>query len=817
MKKVSKKTEVSNNRKKAKELQMKKTAKSVKPLSEREVQKLIHDLDVHQIELEMQNAELKTAMEKEEATAKKYIELYDFAPSGNFTLSKDGDIIDLNMFGASLLGKSRKRLINNRFALYISDDTKPIFNLFFIGLYKRNVKESCEVSLSVNDKPPIFVLLTGLVTEEGKECLVNLIDITERKKTEEKIISANRLYDFISQINQMLVHTSDKETLFKQVCRIATDVGKFRMAWIGLIDKKSKKVIPVTHAGEDDGYLKKIKPVSIADTPSGRGPTGTALRKGKYIVCNDIAKNPLMAPWKSLALKRGYHSSIALPIKVSGKIIGAFSLYASVVNYFNDTEIKLLDEVTRDVCYALENFEIETKRIEAEAEIRKNEKLFQAMVENSDSIIVLTDKNFKAFYRSPSTKKITGWTNEESDKIGSNELTHPDDREKVKKFMESALKNPGKLFPFSIRGKHKNGGYVELEGTAINLLNDENIRAIVTNLHDVTEKKITAEKIRENESRLVKAQAIAHIGSWEINFETNIAVWSAEACRIYGLEPDDNIQTYETFLSFIHPEDLDFVTKKVNESMANALDTSFQHRIICMDGTVRHIYSERKFEFDSTGKPIGLYGIAHDITERKIAEKVMQESEAKYRSVVENIHESLIIEDNDGKLIYANNEFTKIFGFTPDECNNLSLKDYTAPESYDEIVERHNLRLQGIPVAEEFIYKGKRKDGTELWIEARVSSIIENGKIIGTQSLERDITERKLAEEKLKKSDERYRSLIEQASDAIMISDFNGNFIDVNESLCKMFDYSKAELQRMNIADLIDAEQLKERPVNFNK
>ena len=84
MKKVSKKTEVSNNRKKAKELQMKKTAKSVKPLSEREVQKLIHDLDVHQIELEMQNAELKTAMEKEEATAKIYIELYDFAPSGNF-------------------------------------------------------------------------------------------------------------------------------------------------------------------------------------------------------------------------------------------------------------------------------------------------------------------------------------------------------------------------------------------------------------------------------------------------------------------------------------------------------------------------------------------------------------------------------------------------------------------------------------------------------------------------------------------------------------------------------------------------------------
>ena len=330
-----------------------------------------------------------------------------------------------------------------------------------------------------------------------------------------------------------------------------------------------------------------------------------------------------------------------------------------------------------------------TERKRVEAEIKKNELLFQAMVENSESIIVLTDKNFKAFYRSPSTKKITGWTNEESDEIGSYELTHPDDREKVKKFMESVLKNPGKLSPLSIRGKNKNGGYVELEGTAINLLNDNNIKAIVTNLHDVTERKMIEEKIIK--------------------------------------------------------------------------------------------------------------------------------SEAKYRRVVENIHESLIIEDNDGKLIYANSEFTKIFGFTPEEFNNLSLKDYTSKESYNEIAERHNNRINGIPVDEEFVYKGLRKDGKEIWIEARVSSLYENGKIVGTQSLERDITARKLAEEKLKKSEERYRSLIEQASDAIMLTDYNGNFIDVNESLCLMFGYTKAELVGMNISSLIEPEQLIIRPIAFEK
>ena len=111
---------------------------------ESETLKLIHELDVHQIELEMQNEELKIAKEQLEIAAEKYINLYDFAPSGYFTLSKNGDIIELNFKGANMLGKERSFLINNRFAFFVSENNRFIFNSFLDKIFEEQTKQTCE-------------------------------------------------------------------------------------------------------------------------------------------------------------------------------------------------------------------------------------------------------------------------------------------------------------------------------------------------------------------------------------------------------------------------------------------------------------------------------------------------------------------------------------------------------------------------------------------------------------------------------------------------------------------------------------------------
>ena len=108
------------------EIFLKKASKVSTQFSEAETLKLIHELEVHQVELELQNEELAVAI----ATAQDAIELFDFAPSGYFTLSKEGDIIRLNITSANMLGKQRPMLLNSRLSLFVSDDTKPIFNQF---------------------------------------------------------------------------------------------------------------------------------------------------------------------------------------------------------------------------------------------------------------------------------------------------------------------------------------------------------------------------------------------------------------------------------------------------------------------------------------------------------------------------------------------------------------------------------------------------------------------------------------------------------------------------------------------------------------
>src|SRR5450759_3169971 len=116
-----------------------------------EILKLVHELEVHQIELELINEELMLASSAAQDAAEKYTELYDFAPSDYFTLSKEGKIIELNLSGAKMLGKERSRIKNRQFDFFVSNDTKPIFNLFLEKVFNSKATESCEVILSVND------------------------------------------------------------------------------------------------------------------------------------------------------------------------------------------------------------------------------------------------------------------------------------------------------------------------------------------------------------------------------------------------------------------------------------------------------------------------------------------------------------------------------------------------------------------------------------------------------------------------------------------------------------------------------------------
>lgn len=163
-------------------------------LSETETQELIQELRLQQIERELQYDELRHAWAIAEVASEKYKELYHFAPSGYVTLSVEGNIIDINLFGSQLLGKDRSRLKHSKFGFFISDDTKPLFEHFLGKVFSSQVKEICEVSLTSDDLPPKYVHLTGIAAKSGEYCIVTIVDLTERLRMENELRESEEKY-----------------------------------------------------------------------------------------------------------------------------------------------------------------------------------------------------------------------------------------------------------------------------------------------------------------------------------------------------------------------------------------------------------------------------------------------------------------------------------------------------------------------------------------------------------------------------------------------------------------------------------------------
>jgi PAS domain S-box-containing protein len=166
----------------------KKTSGKLSNIFESETQKLIHELDVLRIELELQNDELFNSNAISQEISKKYLELYDFAPTAYFTLSKEGVIQNLNLCGAKMLGKERSELKNSSFGFFVSNNTKSAFAGFLSNIFSLKSMQTCELALLESEGAVTYIIMAGISDTGNQECYLTAIDINERKLAEEKII-----------------------------------------------------------------------------------------------------------------------------------------------------------------------------------------------------------------------------------------------------------------------------------------------------------------------------------------------------------------------------------------------------------------------------------------------------------------------------------------------------------------------------------------------------------------------------------------------------------------------------------------------------
>ena len=182
-------------------------------------------------------------------------------------------------------------------------------------------------------------------------------DITARRANENRIRRLSRLYAALSECNQAIVHCTSAEELYTAICRDVVEFGEMKMAWIGVLDEASGRVLPVASSGSGLDYLDGILISTDAADPHGRGPVGTALREDRPVWNQDFLNDPLTLPWRERARAYGWGAVAALPLHRGGRVVGAFTLYAGEVGAFDEDARRLLEEMAVDISYALDGFE----------------------------------------------------------------------------------------------------------------------------------------------------------------------------------------------------------------------------------------------------------------------------------------------------------------------------------------------------------------------------------------------------------------------------------------------------------------------------
>ncbi|MDI1249202.1 MAG: PAS domain S-box protein [Lacunisphaera sp.] len=187
-----------------------------------------------------------------------------------------------------------------------------------------------------------------------KWIVTTVTDIAERKAHEQEIDRLNRIYFVISQVNQTIVRMTSQAGLFADICRVLVEFGGFKIAWIGWLDEAAQLITPVAIAGDEHGYVPGIKISVDPAAPESHGPSGTAFREGRNCVCNDFFGDPALRPWHDRARPCGFHSSIALPLRLAGQVRGLLTVYAAEQDFFGPQEITLLEEAAGDLSFALD-------------------------------------------------------------------------------------------------------------------------------------------------------------------------------------------------------------------------------------------------------------------------------------------------------------------------------------------------------------------------------------------------------------------------------------------------------------------------------
>ncbi|MEJ0037579.1 MAG: PAS domain S-box protein [Gammaproteobacteria bacterium] len=233
-------------------------------------------------------------------------------------------------------------------------------------------------------------------------------NVKTQRRAAQKVLQRDRLYAMLSQCNQAIVHAPHADALLPEICRIACVEGSFTLAWIAWQSESGNDIRAAARHG-DTRYLDKLgTDRDVAEAVD--DPVAQCIRRGQHIVINDLRRGSSPLPWRLQARESGFGSMAAFPVRFQGRAAAALAVYAPEGDAFGIEELRLLDEVAGDLSFALDAFDREALRREAEESLRKTTHLLRTLVDASPLAIVVIGEDSRVMLWSPAAERMFGWS-----------------------------------------------------------------------------------------------------------------------------------------------------------------------------------------------------------------------------------------------------------------------------------------------------------------------------------------------------------------------------------------------------------------------
>ncbi|MDD4971216.1 MAG: PAS domain S-box protein [Paludibacter sp.] len=436
-----------------------------------------------------------------------------------------------------------------------------------------------------------------------------------------------------------------------------------------------------------------------------------------------------------------------------------------------------------------------TERTEMENALRESEAKYKTLVENShDGIMIIRDN--RILFANNTICKLLGYCVENMNLFPSVDIIHPDDRYKVLEIGERRRNQDFSTINETFKMIANDGSIKECESSSTLIEFDGQLASFFT-IHDITEQKKIREALAKSEQKYRELADFLPQTVYELDSRGNLLYMNKSGMLAFGIsEMDYGGSALDSFI----PSDRERMVENLKLTMAGKRPAPMN------DYTAVHrngktfpviIYGVPMFH---EGIPIGTRGMIVDISERKAMENALRESESKYKTLIENSQDGIFAIIND-KILFANNTFCRMMGYTPEELYDTSAASLVLPEDRPRGLAISEKRRQGDHTTVNDIFRFMAKDGSIKDADV-FSSVLElNGQIVSYITVH-DLTETRKMQEQLQQSEEKYRTVIDKATDGIVITQ-EGLLKFVNNTMCEMVQYQKEEILETSFYDMV--------------